>query len=68
MVIDYGFVKDLGDTTAHGCVLKQIDRAVKERIAQAAEFAQASAEPDPAELYTDVLIEPSLPAADGTRA
>ncbi len=48
--------------------LKQIDRAVKERIAQAAEFAQASAEPDPAELYTDVLIEPSLPAADGTRA
>ncbi len=45
--------------------LKQIDREVKDRIAEAAEFAQSSPEPDPAELYTDVLIDS---AAAGTRA
>jgi pyruvate dehydrogenase E1 component alpha subunit len=37
--------------------LKNIDREVKERVSQATEFAQASPEPDPRELYTDVLIE-----------
>ena len=37
--------------------LKQIDREVKDRIAEAAEFAQASPEPDPSELYTDILVE-----------
>ena len=36
---------------------KEIDKAVKAVIADAAEFAQNSAEPDPAELYTDVLKE-----------
>jgi pyruvate dehydrogenase E1 component alpha subunit len=37
--------------------LKNIDREVKELVSQATEFAQASPEPDPAELYTDVLVE-----------
>jgi pyruvate dehydrogenase E1 component alpha subunit len=37
--------------------LKNMDREVKELVSQATEFAQASPEPDPAELYTDVLIE-----------
>ena len=37
--------------------LKQMDDAVKARIAAAAEFAQASPEPDPAELWTDILVE-----------
>ena len=37
--------------------LKNMDREVKDLISQATEFAQASPEPDPAELYTDVLIE-----------
>ena len=37
--------------------LKEIDRRVKEVVAEAAEFAQASPEPDAAELFTDVLIE-----------
>ena len=37
--------------------LKTIDREVKDVIAAAAEFAQASPEPAPAELYTDVLLE-----------
>ncbi|MSO65185.1 MAG: pyruvate dehydrogenase (acetyl-transferring) E1 component subunit alpha [Alphaproteobacteria bacterium] len=35
--------------------LKAIDREVKDRIAAAAEFAQSSPEPDPAELFTNVL-------------
>ncbi len=35
--------------------LKEIDREVKAIVAEAAEFAQASPEPDPAELYTDIL-------------
>jgi len=38
-------------------LLKEIDREVKATITEAAEFAQSSPEPDPSELYTDVLIE-----------
>jgi pyruvate dehydrogenase E1 component alpha subunit len=37
--------------------LKQIDREVKDIVSEAAEFAQNSPEPDPSELYTDVLAE-----------
>jgi pyruvate dehydrogenase E1 component alpha subunit len=37
--------------------LKKIDREVKDIVTAAAEFAQQSPEPDPSELYTDVLIE-----------
>jgi len=37
--------------------LKQIDNQIKESITAAAEFAQASPEPAPAELYTDVYVE-----------
>jgi len=37
--------------------LKKIDRAVKDIVADAAEFAQNSPEPDPSELWTDVLVE-----------
>jgi pyruvate dehydrogenase E1 component alpha subunit len=37
--------------------LKAIDRDIKDRLGAAAEFAQQSPEPDPAELYTDVLVE-----------
>jgi len=37
--------------------LKEIDRDVKTIVAEAAEFAQHSPEPDGSELYTDVLIE-----------
>lgn len=35
--------------------LKKIDKEVKEIVSDAAEFAQDSPEPDPSELYTDVL-------------
>jgi pyruvate dehydrogenase E1 component alpha subunit len=37
--------------------IKRIDDEVKAVIQAAAEFAQSSPEPDPAELYTDVLLE-----------
>ncbi|MHA1566594.1 MAG: pyruvate dehydrogenase (acetyl-transferring) E1 component subunit alpha [Alphaproteobacteria bacterium] len=36
--------------------LKEIDRDVKQVITEAAEFAQHSPEPDPAELFTDILV------------
>jgi pyruvate dehydrogenase E1 component alpha subunit len=34
--------------------LKEIDREVRARVTEAAEFAQSDPEPDPSELYTDV--------------
>jgi pyruvate dehydrogenase E1 component alpha subunit len=37
--------------------LKKIDREVKDIVTEAAEFAQNSPEPDPSELYTDVLVD-----------
>jgi pyruvate dehydrogenase E1 component alpha subunit len=37
--------------------LKAIDAEVKAIVAQAAEFARTSPEPDPSELYTDVYLE-----------
>jgi len=37
--------------------LKEIDDEVKKIVQDAADFAQASPEPDPSELYTDVLLE-----------
>lgn len=36
--------------------LKEIDKAIKARVAEAADFAESSPEPDAAELYTDVLV------------
>ena len=37
--------------------LKDIDRDVKQVVTEAAEFSQSSPEPDPSELYTDILID-----------
>jgi pyruvate dehydrogenase E1 component alpha subunit len=37
--------------------LKEMDKEVRAIVVEAAEFAQESPEPDPAELYTDVLVE-----------
>jgi pyruvate dehydrogenase E1 component alpha subunit len=37
--------------------LKNIEREIKEIVNDAAEFAQTSPEPDPSELWTDVLVE-----------
>ena len=37
--------------------LKAIDKEIKEVVNDSAEFAQTTPEPDPSELYTDVLLE-----------
>ena len=37
--------------------LRDIDKEIKAIVTEAAEFAQQSQEPDPSELYTDVLKE-----------
>ena len=37
--------------------LKEIDRGIRTIVADAAEFAQSSPEPDPDELHTDVFVE-----------
>ena len=42
---------------ADEAALKALDREVKDIVTEAAEFAQNSPEPDPAELYTDILVE-----------
>ena len=36
--------------------LKIIDREVKDIVTDATDFAQTSPEPDPSELWTDVLV------------
>ncbi|WP_138380058.1 pyruvate dehydrogenase (acetyl-transferring) E1 component subunit alpha [Luteithermobacter gelatinilyticus] len=36
--------------------LKEVDKEIKAIVAEAATFAQESPEPDPSELYTDVLV------------
>ncbi|MEC9266257.1 MAG: pyruvate dehydrogenase (acetyl-transferring) E1 component subunit alpha [Alphaproteobacteria bacterium] len=37
--------------------LKEIDKSVKAVVSEAADFSQSSPEPDPSELWTDVLID-----------
>jgi len=37
--------------------LKEMDREIKDIVSDAAEFAQTSPEPNPAELWTDILVE-----------
>lgn len=37
--------------------LKAIDKNIRQIVAEAADFAENSPEPEPAELYTDVLVE-----------
>ena len=42
---------------ADEAALKAIEAEVRSRVAEAAQFAQDSREPDPAELWTDVLVD-----------
>ena len=37
--------------------LKKIDGEIKRIVTEAADFAEQSPVPDPAELYTDILVE-----------
>ena len=36
--------------------LKAIDKEIRQIVSEAADFAQSSPEPDPSELYTDVVV------------
>ena len=47
----------LDEKFANETAFKDIDREIKAVIAEAAEFAQNSPEPEPSELFTDVLVE-----------
>jgi len=49
----------LEEGLAQEAELKEIDRKIKDEVSEAAEFAQNSPEPDPAELWTDVYTEPA---------
>ncbi len=42
---------------ADEAAMKAVDAEVKKIVADAAEFARTSPEPDPSELYTDVYLE-----------
>ena len=55
--IDTVKAKLLADGVLDEAALKEIDREVKAVVAEAADFSQTSPEPDPSELWTDVLIE-----------
>ena len=47
----------LEEGMADEAALKEVDREVKAVVSEAAEYAQNCPEPDPSELYTDVLID-----------
>ncbi len=47
----------LDEKFANETTFKDIDREVKAVVAAAAEFAQNSPEPDPSELFTDVIVD-----------
>ena len=47
----------LKDRNVDDTRLKKIDSDIKATVIAATEFAQASPEPDPSELYTDILLQ-----------
>ncbi|ACI97568.1 pyruvate dehydrogenase (acetyl-transferring) E1 component subunit alpha [Rhodospirillum centenum] len=55
--IDHLKTKLLEKSYADEDALKVIDREVKQVVTEAAEFATQSPEPDPSELWTDVLVD-----------
>ena len=55
--IDHLRQRILDEGLADEAALKNVDREIKDIISAATDFAQASPEPDAAELYTDVLAE-----------
>ena len=55
--IDQLRLRLIDNKDAEESVFKEIDREIKAIVAEAVEFAQNSPEPDPSELYTDVLVD-----------
>ncbi|MFN2259677.1 MAG: pyruvate dehydrogenase (acetyl-transferring) E1 component subunit alpha [Parasphingopyxis sp.] len=52
-----GIKKDLDKAGVSEEELKSIDKEIKGVVAEAADFAESAPEPEPEELYTDVLVE-----------
>jgi pyruvate dehydrogenase E1 component alpha subunit len=52
-----GVKKRLEDVGMSEADLKAIDQQIRKIVSEAADFAEVSPEPEPAELYTDVLVE-----------
>jgi pyruvate dehydrogenase E1 component alpha subunit len=47
-------------TEGHGVKeedFKAVEQRIRKQVAESADFAESTPEPDPAELYTDVLVE-----------
>ena len=55
--IDQLRLRLIDNKDAEESVFKEIDREIKVIVAEAVEFAQNSPEPDPSELFTDVLVD-----------
>ncbi|WP_413204103.1 pyruvate dehydrogenase (acetyl-transferring) E1 component subunit alpha [Rhodospirillum sp. A1_3_36] len=55
--IDHLRQKLIADGILDEAALKEIDKEIKATVTEAAEYAQNSPEPEPAELYTDVLLD-----------
>ncbi len=51
-----GLKKELIDDGLSEDALKDIDKDIRKVVSEAADFAESSPEPEPAELYTDVLV------------
>lgn len=51
-----GLKKELLDDGMSEDALKDIDKDIRKVVSEAADFAESSPEPEPAELYTDVLV------------
>ena len=49
--------RELGKAGVKEDALKAIDKEIKDIVVEAADFAEQAPEPEPAELYTDVLVE-----------
>ena len=52
-----GLKKVLLDAGQTEDALKAIDKEIRKQVNEAADFAESSPEPEPSELYTDVLVE-----------
>ncbi len=50
-------MRELEAAGATEAELKAIDKDIRQRVSEAADFAEQAPEPAPAELYTDVLVE-----------
>ena len=51
-----GLKKDMEAAGISEDAIKEIDKDIRKIVAEAADFAETSPEPDPSDLYTDILV------------